>query len=131
MAGFIFPRHQYFCMPALSKLVVALRNETRRRILRLLSDGDMHISAIARALELPVSSVSRHCRVLEELGLVERRCFGRTHVLRLRADRELEAEPLLNALAGAGVLEMQEDELRLIAPQGKVSLQLVGRMFKF
>ncbi|NOZ82675.1 MAG: winged helix-turn-helix transcriptional regulator [Euryarchaeota archaeon] len=118
-------------MPTLHNLVVAMRSEVRRRILRVLSDGEMHISAIARALDMPVSSVSRHCRVLEELGLVERRCFGRTHVLRLSSAKELEAEPLLRALAGAGVLELQEDELRLIAPEGRISLQLVGRMFKF
>ncbi len=111
--------------------MIALRSDVRRRILRVLSDGDMHISAIARALELPVSSVSRHCRVLEELGLVERRCFGRTHVLRLNRATEFEAEPLLTALERAGVLELQDDELRLVAPQGRISLQLVGRMFKF
>lgn len=67
-------------------LFPVLRSKTRREILKLLLKEEMHISGIARELGISVAQASKHCRMLEETGLVEKKTFGRTHVLKARSD---------------------------------------------
>lgn len=67
-----------------TRLFRALGSPTRRDILRILLHREAHISGLAKELGLSVPVVAKHCRMLEELGLVERRKFGSTHVLRAR-----------------------------------------------
>jgi DNA-binding transcriptional ArsR family regulator len=53
-------------------LIAALRHPLRREILRLLSDGrKASPSEIAEALELPLSNVAYHVRVLAECGVLK------------------------------------------------------------
>lgn len=67
-----------------TRLFRALGSPTRRDILRILLRREAHISGLAKELGFSVPVVAKHCRMLEELGLVERRKFGSTHVLRAR-----------------------------------------------
>jgi len=52
----------------------ALANPTRRAIVeRLLSAGELNAGEIAQPFRMTSSAISRHLRVLEEAGLLERR----------------------------------------------------------
>lgn len=63
-----------------------LRSKTRREILKALMKKEMHISGIARAFDISVAQASKHCRLLLEKGLVEKKTYGRTQVLKARPE---------------------------------------------
>ena len=56
------------------KLIKAIDCKSRRSILRLLSKGSMTIWKVAQTLNMPVSTVSEHVKVLIDSGLI--RSFG-------------------------------------------------------
>ena len=64
-----------------------LSSQTRREILRILAKEEMHISGLARELGISVPVAAKHCRLLEEKGLVVRQRYGRTHVLKLNPEK--------------------------------------------
>ena len=64
-----------------------LSSKTRRNILKLLADREMHISGLARELGISVPVAAKHCRLLEDKGLIQRKRFGRTHVLRANIEK--------------------------------------------
>lgn len=63
-----------------------LRSKTRRKILKRLMKEEMHISGIAREFGISVPQASKHCKILLDKDLVEKKTFGRTHVLRARPE---------------------------------------------
>jgi len=63
----------------------ALADPTRRAILRRLARGDANVGDLAGRFPISFNGVSKHVKVLERAGLVERTVLGREHVLRLRA----------------------------------------------
>ena len=81
---------------ALNLLFGALADETRREILDQLADGHASVGELAAPFDISRPAVSKHLRVLERAGLVERRRDGRISRCALRA------EPLRSA---AGWLE--------------------------
>ena len=53
------------------------------RVLRVLTEiAELHVSGIARRTGLNYSTANQHLRVLESLGLVRRRKFGRVRFFR-------------------------------------------------
>jgi ArsR family transcriptional regulator len=54
----------------------ALSDETRIRIVHILSYGDFHVNEIVEILGIGQSSVSRHLRILTEAGLLQARREG-------------------------------------------------------
>ncbi len=70
----------------------AVADATRRAILAQLATGDARVTDIAAAYPISLNSVSKHVRVLERAGLVERTIFGRDHVLSLNAQAMAEAD---------------------------------------
>ena len=68
-------------MPAdqLSATFAALADPTRRAILARLTEGEATVGELAAPFSISFQAVSRHLRVLEHAGLVER---GRTAQLR-------------------------------------------------
>lgn len=64
-----------------------LASNTRREMLKILAKKEMHISGLARELKISVPVAAKHCKLLESKGLVERKKFGRTHVLKANLDR--------------------------------------------
>src|ERR671931_473396 len=77
----------------LSTTVAALADPTRRAILDRLATGEKTVSELAAPLPMSIQAVSKHLRVLERAGLIER---GRTAQLR---PSRLRAQPLEEALA--------------------------------
>lgn len=69
----------------LSRTFSALADPTRRSILRSLADGESTVSQLADPFEMSLPAVSKHLRVLEEAGLVERHKSGREYRCRLLA----------------------------------------------
>ncbi|WP_338098092.1 ArsR family transcriptional regulator [Methanolapillus ohkumae] len=62
----------------------AISSEMRQRMIQMISEDSRHISSIARELGISVPVASKHIKILEDAGLVERKVFGKTHVLSLK-----------------------------------------------
>ena len=63
----------------------ALCDPTRRAILARLTDTDARVTEIAAEFPISLNSISKHIRMLERAGLVNRSVQGRDHVLSLNA----------------------------------------------
>jgi DNA-binding transcriptional ArsR family regulator len=63
----------------LNATFAALADPTRRAILARLADGEATVKQLAEPFPITVQAVSKHLRVLERAGLIER---GRTAQLR-------------------------------------------------
>jgi DNA-binding transcriptional ArsR family regulator len=68
----------------LDDTLIALADETRRGILKRLASGEARVTEIAEPFDISLNSVSKHIRLLERAGLVERRVSGRDHFLTLQ-----------------------------------------------
>lgn len=63
-------------MKTTAKLFKALSDETRLRILALLTVGELCVCDLMEVLQLPQSTVSRHLAYLRKTGLVDDRRQG-------------------------------------------------------
>ena len=63
----------------------ALADPTRRALLESLAAGDKSIGELAAPFDVSLEAVSKHVRVLERAGLVQRNVRGRMHICRLDA----------------------------------------------
>jgi DNA-binding transcriptional ArsR family regulator len=70
----------------------ALADPTRRGMLAHLALGEQSVGALAEPFAMSFAGASKHLRVLEGAGLVERRKVGRSQLCRLRAERLGEAD---------------------------------------
>ena len=61
----------------------AVAEPRRREILDVLASGEMPVNELVRVLHLAQPQVSKHLRVLREVGLVEVRGAGRQRLYRL------------------------------------------------
>jgi len=62
----------------------ALADPTRRAIVARLARGEATIGSLAARFPMSLPAVSKHLRVLEEAGLIERTHAGRIHTCKLR-----------------------------------------------
>lgn len=63
----------------------ALADPTRRRMLENLAREPLKVGELAEPFDISLAAASKHIKVLERAGLVERSVQGRNHVCRLRA----------------------------------------------
>ncbi|HEX3463747.1 MAG TPA: metalloregulator ArsR/SmtB family transcription factor [Candidatus Elarobacter sp.] len=63
----------------LDGVFAALADPTRRRIVERLARGPLTVGEIASGFSISQPAISRHVRVLEESGLLERQVSGRVH----------------------------------------------------
>ena len=75
---------------------MALADPTRRAILELLSRGPASVTQLAAPFEISLPAVSKHLRILERSGLVQRRIDGRIHRLSIDARPMSEAAAWIN-----------------------------------
>jgi|SRR6185295_12666994 len=68
----------------LDHTLIALADDTRRRILKRLASGEARVTEVAAPFGISLNSVSKHIRLLERAGLVRRRIAGRDHFLALQ-----------------------------------------------
>lgn len=76
----------------LDSVFQALSDGTRRRMLRSLSTQPRSVGELAAPFRISLAAASKHIKVLERAGLVQRQIHGRTHLCRLRAEALAEAE---------------------------------------
>jgi DNA-binding transcriptional ArsR family regulator len=69
----------------LSAVFHALGDITRRRMLRLLADGEHTVGQLAEPFHMSLAAASKHIKALESAGLIRREVQGRIHVCRLNA----------------------------------------------
>ena len=63
----------------------ALGDETRRRMLLELAEGERTVGQLAEPYAMSLAAASKHIKVLEGAGLIRREVRGRTHLCRLEA----------------------------------------------
>jgi DNA-binding transcriptional ArsR family regulator len=68
---------------SLDQIFGALSDATRREMLRGLSSGERSVSELAEPFAMSLAAASKHVKVLENAGLIEREVCGRTHLCRL------------------------------------------------
>lgn len=98
-----------------SRLFRALGDETRLRIIALLSHGELCVCHLQDALELPQPNVSRQLGILRAAGLVEDRREGSWVYYRLlpqeNPDRERHVRGLVQGFAKDTVLRRDVERL--------------------
>lgn len=72
--------------PNLDAVFAALADPTRRAILSRLADGQASVNEIAEPFNISQPAVSRHLKVLERAGLIERDVEEQRRPARLKAE---------------------------------------------
>jgi ArsR family transcriptional regulator, arsenate/arsenite/antimonite-responsive transcriptional repressor len=85
-------------MKKTAQLFKALSDETRLRILSLLTAGELCVCELMATLNLPQSTVSRHLAYLRNAGLVEDRRQGVWMFYRLAEDGSTMCQDLMARL---------------------------------
>ena len=70
----------------LSLTFAALADPTRRQILTRLAEGEATVNELAEPFPMSLPAVSRHLKVLERAGLIERGRDGQARPSRLKAE---------------------------------------------
>jgi DNA-binding transcriptional ArsR family regulator len=68
---------------SLDAVFSALADPTRRRIVERLARGELTVGEISAEFPISAPAISKHVRILEDSGLLERRVEGRIHRCRL------------------------------------------------
>jgi DNA-binding transcriptional ArsR family regulator len=83
-------------MGDLNAILAALAEPVRRGIVeRLIREGERTVGEIAAPLDVSTPAVSRHLRILEEAGLIERRVRRQWRIVRARPEAMHEIESWL------------------------------------
>jgi len=109
-------------MKAIARTFKALSDETRLRIIALLSRGELCVCDLMEILALPQSTVSRHLATLRHAGLVEDRRQGVWMYYRLAGSDPLHHDlfDLLQAhVATLPQAERDHESLNNFQAQGK------------
>ncbi|MCI0417236.1 metalloregulator ArsR/SmtB family transcription factor [bacterium] len=77
----------------LNNAFLALSDPTRRAILDRLRRGPARVTELAAPFDVSLNAISKHLKILERAGLIQRRISGRNH------ECSLNVEPLRTASA--------------------------------
>ncbi len=80
----------------LDKTFQALAHPVRREMLARLKHKRFTVLEMAHLFDLSLNGVSKHLKVLEQAGLIQREIRGRTHYCSLKAERLREAAEWLD-----------------------------------
>jgi DNA-binding transcriptional ArsR family regulator len=69
--------------PELTHIFHALSDATRRRMLLELASGERTVGQLAQPFAMSLAAASKHIKVLESAGLIQREVRGRAHMCRL------------------------------------------------
>jgi DNA-binding transcriptional ArsR family regulator len=73
-------------MDRLSDVLTAISHPTRRAIIERLADGPARFLDVAQPFDTALNAVTKHLKLLERAGLVERRKQGREVLISLRGE---------------------------------------------
>ena len=98
----------------LNSTFAALADPTRRAILTRLARGEATVNELARPFPISVQAVSKHLRVLERAGLIERGRRAQLRPSRLRGPALREAADWLESYRGFwdGSFDRLDERLR-------------------
>jgi len=77
--------------PNLDAIFGALADPTRRKILSRLTDGEASVNEIAAPFKMSQPAISKHLKILEQAGLIERDIDKQRRPARLKAENMAEA----------------------------------------
>ncbi len=80
----------------LNAVFFALSDPTRRGILSQLARGKTTIGELSRPFPISAPAISKHMKILEKAGLIDRQVEGRQHVCSLSSDALQTAEDWIN-----------------------------------
>lgn len=92
----------------------ALADQTRRAMVQRLAQSACTVTELARPFAMSLAAASKHLRVLESAGLVQRRVEGRQHFCSL----------------DAGTLRTAQDWLRLYEQHWRDSFDAMDRLIE-
>lgn len=87
-----------------------LGNKNRRNILLTLQKKENHISALARELNIAVPVALRHIILLESVGLISKKKYGKTHVFFINKSAENKLKSLLNLIDEPQTVTISKNE---------------------
>jgi DNA-binding transcriptional ArsR family regulator len=73
-------------MDQLTDVLTALSHPTRRAIIKQLAKGPARFLDVAKPFDTALNSVTKHLKLLERAGLIERRKQGREVLISFRAE---------------------------------------------
>jgi DNA-binding transcriptional ArsR family regulator len=75
-----------FGAAVLDDTYASLSHPIRREMVEIISDAPKRVTEVAAPFDISLAAASKHIRMLERAGLLERHISGRDHVLSLRAE---------------------------------------------
>jgi DNA-binding transcriptional ArsR family regulator len=109
--------YNYYVMQMLDATFSALADPTRRAILSRLATGEATVMELARPFAMSQPAISKHLKVLEVAGLIERRVEGARRPCRLAKPGVEAADQWLEMLRSA--LEMNYERLDRVLAEMK------------
>ncbi|MDH6291968.1 ArsR/SmtB family transcription factor [Rhodococcus opacus] len=88
---------------ALARTFTALADPTRVQLVAQLAHGEASVKELSEPFDMSQQAVSRHLKVLEEVGLVSRRKAAQSRPARLEVDRLVEVLAWVDAQRRAWV----------------------------
>ena len=85
------------------KIFRALSSLTRIKILQRLNNNEMHLSGLAKEIGISKPVTSRHIKILEEVGLIDKKVFGNTYILKSKIKN---LEPTLEPFIEKSIIEI-------------------------
>lgn len=102
----------------LSDLLKAVSDTTRRALLtQLCQQGPSRVTDLANFYDMSLNAISKHIKVLEKSGLVQRRKIGRVHLIEANLDKVESIECWLSELKS--VWELRLDKLNDVLQNGE------------
>lgn len=92
-------RYTLWCnvfMDHLSDILTAISHPTRRAIIGQLANGPARFSDIAKPFDTALNAVTKHLKLLERAGLIERRKQGREVIISFRGEPLREVAEWMN-----------------------------------
>ena len=96
----------------------ALSDATRRGMLAQLSTGEANVSALAKPYNMSQPAISKHLRVLQKAGLIEKVKRGRENYVRAVPERAEEAGGWIAYYAKFWKQQFDDVEIYLQASKG-------------
>jgi len=101
----------------LTELFKAVSDHTRRALLtQLCQQGATRITDLAETYDMSLNAISKHIKVLEKAGLVQRKTMGRTHLIEADLYQVNEIENWFKQLKS--IWELRLDKLDEILTNG-------------
>lgn len=95
----------------LSELLKALSDGTRRALLTLLcQQGATRVTDLAEHFDMSLNAISKHIKVLERVGLVNRTTIGRTHLIEANLAAVEQLSQWFDSLKSIWILSLEKLE---------------------